>query len=131
MTVKKTNQGGLGDLVSARVKLRDGAALVQEGLDLVGTSLTKLNGATSDYAIEVDRLGKELDAAEERGYERRDMDGQRLYLLLAMFDRRDGTPMSNLVQAAREGWERSHTDMDEDDAWSRFDSFWACREDWS
>lgn len=46
----------------------------------------------------------------------------RLYLLLALFDRRDGTYTANLVQTAREGYERSG--MDEDDAWREFDALW-------
>lgn len=54
-------------------------------------------------------------------YDRRNSDGQRLYLCLALFDARDGTPLADIVQAAREGWERSHRDMDEDRAWDDFD----------
>ena len=55
----------------------------------------------------------------------RDADGQRLYSLLALFDTRDGSPLADLVQHAREGWERSHPDMGEDDAWQAFDSLWS------
>jgi hypothetical protein len=60
--------------------------------------------------------------------DKRDADGQRLYVLLALFDRRDGTALSDLVQAAREGWERSHPDMAEDNAWDEFDRLWDARE---
>lgn len=45
----------------------------------------------------------------------------RFYLLLALFDRRDGTAISDLVQAAREGYERQDY---EDDAWQQFDAHW-------
>lgn len=51
-------------------------------------------------------------------------EGFRLYVLLALFDRRDGTPLADMVQAAREGFERSHPDMAEDDAWATFDRLW-------
>ncbi len=47
--------------------------------------------------------------------------GQRLYCCLARFDRRDGSQLADIVQAAREGWERSHPDMAEDDAWLAYD----------
>jgi hypothetical protein len=59
----------------------------------------------------------------------RDADGQRLYVLLALFDTRDGSELADLVRAAREGWERSHPDMAEDDAWAEFDARWARRSD--
>lgn len=62
-------------------------------------------------------------------YDRRDEDGQRLYVLLALFDTRDGSYMADLVRSAREGWERSHPDMGEDSAWDEFDHLWADRED--
>lgn len=51
----------------------------------------------------------------------------RLYVLLALFDRRDGSPLGDLVRAAREGFERSHPDMGEEDnrlAWEEFDHLW-------
>lgn len=51
-------------------------------------------------------------------------DGWRLYLLLALFDRRDGTPLADLVHVAREGYERSHLSMGEPNAWDHFDSLW-------
>lgn len=57
----------------------------------------------------------------------RDDDGQRLYMLLALYDDRDGTYMADLVQAAREGWERSHPDMAEASAWDEFDRLWERR----
>jgi hypothetical protein len=44
-----------------------------------------------------------------------------LYVLLALFDRRDGTPLADIIRAAREGWEREDT---EDDAWAEFDARW-------
>jgi hypothetical protein len=49
------------------------------------------------------------------------VDGDRLYDALALFDRRDGHPLSNIVRAAREGYERSAPDMDEAGAWDEFD----------
>ena len=45
----------------------------------------------------------------------------RLYLLLALFDRRDGSELGYLVRAAREGYER---EVDESDAWEEFDARW-------
>lgn len=112
--MKPENQGGLGDLVGARAKINEGVELLSQGL-------RKLNSSTADQQMDIDRLGREVGAAHERGYEDRDMDGQRLYVLLARFDKRDGSPLADLVQAAREGWERSHTDMAEDSAWDDFD----------
>lgn len=52
----------------------------------------------------------------------READGDRLYAALALFDRRDGTPLASIVHAAREGWERSHPDMAESTAWDEFDA---------
>ena len=60
----------------------------------------------------------------EQGHSDRDKDGQRLYVLLALFDTRDGSPVADLVQTAREGWERSYIDMAEDNAWAAFDRLW-------
>lgn len=51
--------------------------------------------------------------------------GVRLYNVLALFDVRDGSPLSRMIQAAREGYERSHPDMDEEDAWAEFDAWWS------
>lgn len=51
-------------------------------------------------------------------------DGWRLYLLLALFDRRGGSALDGLVQLAREGYERSGSEMNEDDAWAPFDAQW-------
>jgi hypothetical protein len=51
----------------------------------------------------------------------------RLYLLLALFDRRDGSQLADLVQSVREGFERSHPDMGESEnrhAWDEFDRLW-------
>ena len=48
--------------------------------------------------------------------------GDRLYQALALFDVRDGSSLSAIVQAAREGWERSAPHMNESGAWDRFDS---------
>lgn len=45
----------------------------------------------------------------------------RLYLLLALFDRRDGSALGDLVQMAREAYEREAT---EPDAWDLFDRTW-------
>ena len=50
--------------------------------------------------------------------------GWRLYLLLALFDKRDGTLLSDVVRSAREGYERIQPGMDEADAWAEFDSLW-------
>lgn len=73
------------------------------------------------------RCGQSWDVAPHVD---RDKDGQRLYVLLALFDTRDGSPLADVIQAAREGWERSHPDMAEDDAWDQFDRLWAAfRED--
>lgn len=59
-----------------------------------------------------------------RGFFERDEAGQRLYNLLALFDERDGSIIGEFVRAAREGWERSHPDMNEDGAWDEFDRLW-------
>lgn len=48
--------------------------------------------------------------------------GWRLYLLLALFDKRDGSVIGDLVQTAREGYEREG--MGEADAWAHFDHIW-------
>jgi hypothetical protein len=53
--------------------------------------------------------------------------GWRLYLLLALFDTRDQSPLANLVRSAREGYERSRSAMAEDDAWAEFDHLWESR----
>lgn len=45
----------------------------------------------------------------------------RLYRALALFDTRDGSPLANIVRAAREGYERSAPDMAEPGAWDEFD----------
>lgn len=45
----------------------------------------------------------------------------RLYLLLALFDRRDGSVLADLVRSAREGYERCGF---EPDAWDEFDRLW-------
>lgn len=50
-----------------------------------------------------------------------DAAGDRLYRALALFDTRDGSLKADIVQAAREGYERSAPDMNESDAWARFD----------
>lgn len=50
--------------------------------------------------------------------------GDRLYALLALFDWRNGSVLAEMVQAAREGFERSHPVMAESDAWAEFDSLW-------
>jgi TPR repeat protein len=55
--------------------------------------------------------------------------GDRLYNLLAYFDTRDGTPMADLVRAAREGWERAGPDMAEASAWDEFDALWSRRKE--
>lgn len=68
---------------------------------------------------------EEVIKAYGRGNEDRDEDGQRLYCLLALFDTRDRSVLADMVRAAREGWERSHPDMDEDDAWDEFDRIWS------
>jgi hypothetical protein len=46
----------------------------------------------------------------------------RLYMALALIDRRDGTWFAGLVRAAREGYERAG--MGEDHAWAEFDALW-------
>lgn len=46
----------------------------------------------------------------------------RFYLLLALFDRRDGSAIGDLVQMAREAYEREDS---EEDAWDDFDRTWA------
>lgn len=51
-------------------------------------------------------------------------DGWRLYLLLALFDTRDLSPLADLVRSAREGYERA---PHEDDAWAEFDRLWSSR----
>lgn len=48
----------------------------------------------------------------------------RFYLLLALFDTRDGTLLADLVRSAREGFER---EVDEPDAWDEFDRLWMSR----
>jgi hypothetical protein len=45
----------------------------------------------------------------------------RFYLLLALFDRRDGTAISDFVQEGREAYEREGFEAD---AWERFDALW-------
>lgn len=65
------------------------------------------------------RLERQMEAATAH------LNGQRLYVLLALFDTRDGSVRANLVRAAREGWERSGPDMQEDGAWDEFDALWA------
>jgi hypothetical protein len=72
---------------------------------------------------------KPVPSSADPTFEERDEDGQRLYVLLAYFDTRDGSPMAELVRSAREGWERSHPDMDEDDAWAEFDRLWSRRKE--
>ena len=67
---------------------------------------------------------RETSMERERVYAELD----RLYLLLALFDRRDGTYIADLVRSAREGFERSAPDMAEDDAWGEFDRLWARRD---
>lgn len=52
----------------------------------------------------------------------------KMYLLLALFDTRDGSERAELVRSAREGYERAHPDMDEPGAWAEFDRLWARRE---
>lgn len=54
--------------------------------------------------------------------------GQRMYNVLARFDTRDESYNAELVRTVREGWERSHPGMDEDDAWSEFDMLWNRRD---
>lgn len=62
-------------------------------------------------AVWADTRIKELEAG-----------GDRLYNALAMFDSREDTPLAELVRSAREGYERSHPDMAEADAWAEFDA---------
>lgn len=112
--LKPENHGGLGKLVSARAEL-------QRGMDTLNEAVRVCNGASGDDFQEIERLQSELVKAYAEGYEHRDMEGQNLYNCLALFDKRDGSPLADIVQAAREGWERSHTDMDEDGAWDDFD----------
>jgi hypothetical protein len=45
--------------------------------------------------------------------------GDRMYDCLALFDRRKGTELDDIVRACREGWERSA--MGESRAWDEFD----------
>lgn len=120
MSVQPENQGGLGDLVKARAELN-------RGIETLSRALKKCNGASADEYLEIMRLEAEVQKAYERGNEDRDMDGQRLYVLLALFDTRDGTLLAELVSRAREGWERSHPDMNEEGAWDDFDRLWNSR----
>ena len=74
-------------------------------------------------ALEAEGWGLTCTREGERG-------GDRMCLLLALFDTRDGTPLADLVRAAREGWERSHPDMGRDEngrAWEEFDALWPRR----
>jgi hypothetical protein len=112
--MRPENLGALGDLFKARCDL-------DKAVEALRAASRKVHGASADDAIERDRLIREIERARVEGYERRDEDGQRLYELLGAFDSRDGTAIACVVQAAREGWERSHLDMDEDGAWDHFD----------
>lgn len=47
--------------------------------------------------------------------------GMKLYIALAMLDTRDGSLIAQIVQAAREGFERSHPDVNEKGAWGEFE----------
>lgn len=95
--------GPLGDLHSARV-------LAARAAEAVAKAEGRCVRSSADAAI---------------AFDARDEAGQRLYVLLALFDRRDGSALADLVQTAREGWERSHPDMDEADAWREFDAIWS------
>lgn len=99
--------GSLGDLHSARV--------------LVG----KAAAAVAQAEVKCVRASAEAHLALEQ----REGDGDRLYVLLGLFDRRRGTDMDDIVRAAREGWERSHPDMNEADAWAEFDALFAAHSD--
>ena len=74
-----------------------------------------------------ERRGKMKEAAERARAAlavREPENNERLYLLLALFDRRDGAALSDLVRAAREGYERSGPEMQGEDAWAEFDALW-------
>jgi hypothetical protein len=58
------------------------------------------------------------------GWDANDRGGRRLYDLLTLFDSRNGTTIADLVRSAREGYERSHPDMNESAPWYEFDSIW-------
>lgn len=79
------------------------------------------------YEGRMERAEAALAAREEppRDAAIESRDGWRLYLLLALFDRRGRSALDDLVQLAREGYERSGPDMNEDDAWAPFDARWA------
>lgn len=89
-----------------------------------GKCIYPSNSTAEDWLASGDAQAATAAVLREMLDEDRDEAGQRLYVLLAYFDRRDGSYMGEMVRAAREGWERSHPDMDEDDAWDEFDRLW-------
>ena len=113
------------------VEERDGSSDHSEFIGAVDRFFNGVRSLLSASPV----MGEETGTDEERGF-RPDLvsvegaaearwataSAERLYTLLGAIDTRDGSNLALLIQAAREGHERSHPDMGEINAWDEFDA---------